>query len=244
MSTYTTGDVAKLCGVSVRTIQYYDRQGLLNPSSMSTGGKRLYDDADVRALEYILMLKDTGLSLAAIRTVMESPYSTRMLQDLLGEQRQKLESGIAEAQRRITAIDALDDDLALHGTLTVADRTDMANHMASKTLSHRFFALMIIVSILADIAWIGTLVWSIHTGIWWIFSIGLAAAVIMMAAMTASYYRHVVYWDPATRREFRPAFWSWFFARHTLHTRLLRAPGSNEKVWCVEHFQGRVPVRK
>lgn len=237
LSTYTTGELAQLCAVSVRTIQYYDRQGLLNPSAISSGGRRLYDDADVRSLEYILMLKDTGLSLAAIRTVMESPYSARMLQDLLGEQQERLESDIAESQRRIAAIKALDDDLALHGTLTVADRTDIATHMANKNSSRRFFSLLIIVGILMDLAWIGTLVWSILTGLWWIFGIGLAVAIIMGVVMTTSYYRHVVYWDPATRREFKPEFWPWFFARHTLHTRLLRAPGASEKVWCVEHFQ-------
>lgn len=79
MSEYTTGEVAQQCGVSVRTIQYYDRKGLLSPSSLSSAGRRVYDDGDVRTLEYILMLKETGLSLAAIRTVLESPYSVNML---------------------------------------------------------------------------------------------------------------------------------------------------------------------
>lgn len=40
-SRYTTGDIAKLTGVSVRTVQYYDAKGLLIPNEISDGGRRL-----------------------------------------------------------------------------------------------------------------------------------------------------------------------------------------------------------
>ena len=39
---YTTGEITKLCGVSVRTVQYYDNRGILIPSSLTEGGRRLY----------------------------------------------------------------------------------------------------------------------------------------------------------------------------------------------------------
>ena len=41
MSKYTTGEIAKLCGVSVRTVQYYDSRNILVPSALSEGGRRL-----------------------------------------------------------------------------------------------------------------------------------------------------------------------------------------------------------
>ena len=41
MSKYTTGELAKLCGVTVRTVQYYDTRGILIPSDLSEGGRRL-----------------------------------------------------------------------------------------------------------------------------------------------------------------------------------------------------------
>lgn len=235
-TTYTTGQVAQRCDVSVRTVQYYDRKGLLSPTSVTSTGRRLYDEAAVRTLEYILMLKETGLSLAAIHTVLESPYSMNMLRDILGRQRDELAGDIEEATRKIAAIDALNADLTLHGTLTMADRTDMADHMANTSLSRRFFMRMLLVGILADVAWIGTLIWAIRTHLWFVFVIGVVAALAMVVPMTLSYYRHVVYWDPASGTEFKPRFWPWFFASHTLHTRKLKAPGSSEKTWCVEHF--------
>lgn len=42
MSKYTTGEIAKLCGVSVRTVQYYDTRNILTPSELTEGGRRLY----------------------------------------------------------------------------------------------------------------------------------------------------------------------------------------------------------
>lgn len=40
MSKYTTGEIAKLCGVSVRTVQYYDTRGILTPSQRTLQGRQ------------------------------------------------------------------------------------------------------------------------------------------------------------------------------------------------------------
>ncbi|WP_019773758.1 MerR family DNA-binding transcriptional regulator, partial [Streptococcus sobrinus] len=45
--TYSTGDLAKLAGVSVRTVQYYDKRGILEPSQLSQGGRRIYSESDL-----------------------------------------------------------------------------------------------------------------------------------------------------------------------------------------------------
>ena len=55
MSKYTTGEIAKLCGVSVRTVQYYDSRNLLVPSELSEGGRRLYNDDDLKRMKIILL---------------------------------------------------------------------------------------------------------------------------------------------------------------------------------------------
>lgn len=43
---YTTGEIAKLCDITVRTVQYYDNRGILTPSEISEGGRRLYSQSD------------------------------------------------------------------------------------------------------------------------------------------------------------------------------------------------------
>ena len=55
MSKYTTGELAKLCGVTVRTVQYYDSRGILIPSELSEGGRRLYSEDDLLSqISYVI----------------------------------------------------------------------------------------------------------------------------------------------------------------------------------------------
>ncbi|HIZ83406.1 MAG TPA: MerR family transcriptional regulator [Firmicutes bacterium] len=64
----TVGQAAKRLGVTVRTLQYYDKEGLLSPSAQSEGGRRLYTDKDVIRLHQILSLKHLGFSLKDIKS--------------------------------------------------------------------------------------------------------------------------------------------------------------------------------
>ena len=66
---YTSGQFAKKANVSIRTIRYYDKQGLLKPAGMSSGGYRLYTDSDFAKLQKILSLKYLGFSLDEIRSI-------------------------------------------------------------------------------------------------------------------------------------------------------------------------------
>ena len=66
---YTSGEFAKKASVSIRTIRYYDKQGLLKPACMSAGGYRLYTDSDFAKLQKILSLKYLGFSLDEIRSI-------------------------------------------------------------------------------------------------------------------------------------------------------------------------------
>lgn len=85
MKTYTTGKFAKLANVSVRTIRYYDQQGLLKPSFIMENGYRCYNEEDVQKLQKILTLKYLGFSLQEIKTMLLEEDEARM-QDLLDTQ--------------------------------------------------------------------------------------------------------------------------------------------------------------
>ena len=66
MALYSTGDIARACDVTVRTVQYYDVQGLLKPSELSEGGRRLYSEEDRERLQLICLLRSLGVSVASI----------------------------------------------------------------------------------------------------------------------------------------------------------------------------------
>lgn len=63
----TVGEIARKMGVTVRALQHYDREGLLSPSAISEGGRRLYTDKDIVKLHQILSLKHLGFSLDDIK---------------------------------------------------------------------------------------------------------------------------------------------------------------------------------
>ena len=83
MSKYTTGEIAKLCGVSVRTVQYYDDRGLLSPSELTEGGRRLYTDKDVSQLKIICYLRDLDFSIKQIEMLLKEQNSNKVLNCLL-----------------------------------------------------------------------------------------------------------------------------------------------------------------
>lgn len=64
------GEVARLCGVTPKTIRYYQQTGLLNESVRSEGGYRLYDAADIMRLQQIRRLQSFGLSLKQIKDIL------------------------------------------------------------------------------------------------------------------------------------------------------------------------------
>lgn len=63
---YTTGEFAKKANVSIRTIRYYDNQGILKPNHINESGYRLYTDSDFAKLQKILTLKYLGFTLEEI----------------------------------------------------------------------------------------------------------------------------------------------------------------------------------
>lgn len=79
----TAGDLAKKMGVTVRTVQYYDKEGILSPSATSEGGRRLYTDKDIITLHQIISLKHLGFSLGDIKTGSSYWTPRRMLRRFL-----------------------------------------------------------------------------------------------------------------------------------------------------------------
>ena len=69
----TVNEVSKLTGVSIRTLQYYDKIGLLSPSVRTEAGYRLYDDTALERLQEILLFRELEFPLADIKTILSAP---------------------------------------------------------------------------------------------------------------------------------------------------------------------------
>jgi len=73
----TVNEVSKLTGVSIRTLQYYDKIGLLYPTEYTKAGYRLYDDTALEKLQQILLFRELEFSLKEIKSIISSPNFER-----------------------------------------------------------------------------------------------------------------------------------------------------------------------
>jgi DNA-binding transcriptional MerR regulator len=61
---YSPGEVAERFGVSIDTLRYYERIGLLDGIARTSGGQRVFSDDDVSLLSLLRCLRDTGMPIA------------------------------------------------------------------------------------------------------------------------------------------------------------------------------------
>ena len=97
----TVGQMAKKMDVTVRTLQHYDREGLLSPSAVSDGGRRLYTDKDIIKLHQILSLKHLGFSLDDIKDRLVSLDTPQEVADALAEQAQAVQRKMESLSRSL-----------------------------------------------------------------------------------------------------------------------------------------------
>lgn len=99
---YRVADFAKLAGITVRTLQYYDRIDLLKPADVTDGGHRLYRRQDLLRLQQILTLKWMGFKLDQIKELLDSPSYD--LRTALLMQKSAIDSQIASLREASDAL--------------------------------------------------------------------------------------------------------------------------------------------
>lgn len=109
--TYTVSDVAKVTGITVRTLHHYDEIGVLHPSARSRAGYRIYDDADLERLQEILFFRELGFGLGEIRRSIADPGLDR--RDILLRQRSLMVDQVSRFRQLVrtidSALDAIDE---------------------------------------------------------------------------------------------------------------------------------------
>ena len=109
MKDFSIGEAARRSGVKIPTIRYYEQIGLLPEPVRSDGNRRLYDEATVRRLFFILHARELGFGMEAIRTMLD-------LQDDPGRSCARVDEiatdRIAEIDQRIASLTALKAELA------------------------------------------------------------------------------------------------------------------------------------
>jgi len=132
----TVGEVAKKMGTTVRTLQYYDKEGLLSPSAESEGGRRLYTDKDLVTLHQILSLKSLGFSLDDIKPRLISLETPTDVATALTEQADSIREKIEQLTDSLTVIEQLKAEVLQMQTVNFKAYADIIVNLQMKNGSY------------------------------------------------------------------------------------------------------------
>ncbi len=236
MSKYTTGEVAKLCGVSVRTVQYYDSRSILIPSELSEGGRRLYSEEDLQRMRIICFLREAGVPISRISELFEEEHPENVISLLLDTQESELKNELSEVQKKLAIIDTIKRELKNIPNFSVESIGDIAHIMKQKNKLSKMRLFMILTGIpVTALQWTSIILW-ITNGIWWLFVLWACIALVWGTAVSVYYFNHVAYICPECHKIFKPKFKEAFFAHHTPTMRRLTCPACGHKGLCIEVY--------
>lgn len=234
MSKYTTGEIAKLCGVTVRTVQYYDTRGILIPSELTEGGRRLYSEDDVKRMKIICFLRELGLPIDSISQLLSEDDFGSVISLMLDQQEAALEEEIEEREEKLQKLEELKASLKSVSEISVESIGDIAYIMANKKELKKIHAVLLLIGIpFSILQWLSIILW-ITNKIWWLFMVWAIAAVPYAIWVSRWYFRKVSYICPQCHTVFKPNIKEAFWARHTPAARKLTCPSCGHHGFCVE----------
>ena len=238
MSKYTTGELAKLCGVTVRTVQYYDTRGILIPTELSEGGRRLYSEDDLRRMKVICFLREMDLPIDAISQILKEEHPEKVISLLIEQQEQALSEEIYDKQEKLDKLRKLKNGLKGKVDFSLETIGDMAVIMESKKKLKRMHLMMLLTGIpVTALQWFSIIYWMVK-GVWWPFVVWALVAAVWGTLISRYYFGHVKYICPECHQAFKPTLKEAFWANHTPTARKLTCSQCGHKGFCVEIWGG------
>ncbi len=237
MSKYTTGELARLCGVSVRTVQYYDSRSILVPSELSEGGRRLYSEDDLKRMRIICFLRDAGVPINRIGELFEDEHPEKIISVLLDQQEKELRDEFAEVQKKLSVVESFKREMKSIESFSVDSIGDIARIMENKNKLKKMRWLMVLTGIpVTVLQWTSIVLW-ITSNLWWLFLVWLGIAIPWGIWISWYYFSRVAYICPECHEIFKCRFKEIFWAYHTPKMRRLKCPNCGRKGLCVEVYK-------
>ena len=234
MSQYTTGEMAKQCSVTVRTVQYYDKRGILTPSALSEGGRRLYSEDDLRRLRIICFLRELGLPIDAIGQLLAEEDPGSVIGLLLAQQEETLRAETRERQEKLERLEEVRRSMRSLDRFSVESIGDIAYFMTNRQKLKKVHLTLFFSALPISLLEIGGILLGALTGRWWLLIIWAVLFIPAGILISRYYYRSVAYICPRCHEVFRPSFREMFFAAHTPRTRKLTCVKCGHHGYCVE----------
>ncbi|RED64698.1 MerR family transcriptional regulator [Cohnella lupini] len=134
--TWKVGELAKLTGLTIRTLRYYDQIRLFSPSGFSDSGHRLYNEADISRLHQILALKELNLTLEEIASVLLGESYSPI--EVVSEQIKRIQENIRIEQKLLGELEYVLGLMNARESVSVEEFTKLLQLM--KKSEEKFFA--------------------------------------------------------------------------------------------------------
>lgn len=108
MKRLTTGELAKRCGINLETIRYYERRGILPPPPRTASGYRVYPDAALDRLRFIIQVQELGFSLDEVKEFMDLLIDRK---SITGDLQMRAEVKIAAVNEKMVLLRRLKKNL-------------------------------------------------------------------------------------------------------------------------------------
>ncbi|WP_240789629.1 MerR family transcriptional regulator, partial [Staphylococcus hominis] len=122
------------CHVSTRTIQYYDKQGILSPNYTTETNRGFYTDKEVEKLELILLLKEIGCTIKEIKVLLKDDSSMKSLYTFLQIKKHEIQQSITDKENKVCKIEQIQRYVHQNSISTIHYLQDIAIYMEE---SHR-----------------------------------------------------------------------------------------------------------
>lgn len=127
--TWKVGELAQLTGLTIRTLRYYDQIGLFSPSYHTPSGHRLYTESDIARLQQLLSLKDIGLSLDEIKSVLADDRIS--LSEIIELQIGRIRQSLLAQQKLLQELEYVHNLIQRKKSLATGDYTKLLAMMRS-----------------------------------------------------------------------------------------------------------------
>jgi len=120
---WTVGELARLAGITVRTLHHYDRIGLVRPSERTSAGYRSYDVGDLDRLQQVLLYRELGFPLEEVATLLDTPGADPA--EHLRRQHRLLRERLERTQAMVAAVEKEMEARAMGISLTPEERFEV-----------------------------------------------------------------------------------------------------------------------
>jgi len=241
VSKYTTGEIAKLCNVTVRTVQYYDSRGILVPTELSEGGRRLYSEADLKRMKIICFLRELNIPIDTISKLLHEDAPESVIELLIEQQEQVMREELEQSKKRLNNLNEVKKALNTMESVSVESIGDAATIMENRKKLKKVHMTMLLVGLPFCFIEIAAIVIWIVAGAWWYFAAYIPVDLIVTFFVVRYYINSVAYICPQCHETFKAGTREMLFSKHTPKTRELTCTHCGHHGFCIEIYGKDIP---